>query len=235
MCALSTSPNTQKHSQYNTWFSLIDRTLTSMPADGANLFCDLYSVSTSLNLNSNHIDQLEQHRNKLLVNKSGTVSTNQSMEVLKSKPQFNLNTNASLKCNISSISGMSVVANAAKNLTDLNASIQQTALSLSNSVGDNSNSNASWLDLQWSKIRKIGSGLHNLGNNCYLNATLQCLAYTPPLSQWLINKPHSPVCKFKQLKGFCSLCEVEKIIYDIFNSCNGCAKPNSLCFNIKSN
>ena len=130
---------------------------------------------------------------------------------------------------------MSVVANAAKNLTDLNASIQQTALSLSNSVGDNSNSNASWLDLQWSKIRKIGSGLHNLGNNCYLNATLQCLAYTPPLSQWLINKPHSPVCKFKQLKGFCSLCEVEKIIYDIFNSCNGCAKPNSLCFNIKSN
>jgi len=197
-----------------------------MPADGANLFCDLYSVSSSLNCNP--IDQLEQHRNKLF-NKSGTVSTNQPMEVLKSKPQFNLNT-SSLKCNISSISGMSVVANAAKNLTDLNASIQQTALSLSNNVAENSNS---WLDLQWSKIRKIGSGLYNLGNNCYLNATLQCMAYTPPLSQWLINKPHSPVCKFKQLKGFCSLCEVEKIIYDIFNSCNGCAKPNSLCFNIK--
>lgn len=94
--------------------------------------------------------------------------------------------------------------------------------------------NSAWLDLNWSKIRKIGIGLHNLGNNCYLNATLQCLAYTPPLSQWLIAKPHSPACKFKQAKGFCSLCEVERIIYDIFNSANGCAKPNTLCYNIKS-
>ncbi len=95
--------------------------------------------------------------------------------------------------------------------------------------------NAAWLDLNWSKIRKIGIGLLNLGNNCYLNATLQCLAYTPPLSQWLVAKPHSPSCKFKSVKGFCSLCEVERIIYDIFNSSgNGCAKPNTLCFNIKS-
>jgi len=93
--------------------------------------------------------------------------------------------------------------------------------------------NSAWLDLNWSKIKKIGIGLYNLGNNCYLNATIQCLAYTPPLSQWLITKPHSPSCRFKQQKGFCSLCEVERIIYDIFNSANGCAKPNQLCFNIK--
>ena len=91
------------------------------------------------------------------------------------------------------------------------------------------------LDLNWLKVKKIGVGLLNLGNNCYLNATLQCLAYTPPLSQWLVSKPHSQCCKFKKSKGFCSLCEVEKIICDIFNSCNGCAKPNSLCINIKSN
>ena len=62
------------------------------------------------------------------------------------------------------------------------------------------------MELNWSKIRKIGIGLLNLGNNCYLNATLQCLAYTPPLSQWLVFKPHSPMCKFKQLKGLLS-CE----------------------------
>ena len=97
-----------------------------------------------------------------------------------------------------------------------------------------SNSNDQWLELNWSKIKKTGIGLYNLGNNCYLNATLQCLAYTPPLSQWLVARPHSPACKFKQIKGFCSLCEVERIIFDIFNSPNGCAKPNSLCSNIKS-
>jgi len=91
------------------------------------------------------------------------------------------------------------------------------------------------LENNWNKIKKTGVGLLNLGNNCYLNATLQCLAYTPPLSQWLVSKPHSSTCRFRQMKGFCSLCEVEKIIFEIFNSCNGCAKPNSLCFNIKSN
>jgi hypothetical protein len=97
-----------------------------------------------------------------------------------------------------------------------------------------------WLDLNWCKVRKNGIGLYNLGNNCYLNATLQCLAYTPSLSQWLTTKPHSPTCKIRSRAGgsnqsFCSLCEVERIVYDIFNSFNGCAKPNSLCFNIKSN
>lgn len=94
------------------------------------------------------------------------------------------------------------------------------------------------LDLSWSRIRKTGVGLYNLGNNCYLNATLQCLAYTAPLSQWLVTRPHSPACRFRALKGFCSLCEVERIVFDIFNSASsggyGCAKPNSLCFNIKS-
>lgn len=94
------------------------------------------------------------------------------------------------------------------------------------------------IDLSWSRIRKTGIGLHNLGNNCYLNATLQCLAYTAPLSQWLVTRPHSPACRFRPLKGFCSLCEVERIVFDIFNSAGGggygCAKPNNLCFNIKS-
>jgi len=97
---------------------------------------------------------------------------------------------------------------------------------------------ASCLDLSWSRIRKTGIGLYNLGNNCYLNATLQCLAYTAPFSQWLVTRPHSPSCRFRMLKGFCSLCEVERIVFDIFNLAGGggyaCAKPNNLCFNIKS-
>jgi ubiquitin carboxyl-terminal hydrolase 36/42 len=97
--------------------------------------------------------------------------------------------------------------------------------------------NQQQLDFNWYKLKHIGQGLLNLGNNCYLNATLQCLAYTPPLSQWLITKPHSSAatpCRLKQVKGFCSLCEVERIICDIFNSSGGgCAKPNSLCYNIK--
>jgi ubiquitin C-terminal hydrolase len=32
-------------------------------------------------------------------------------------------------------------------------------------------------------------GFHNLGNTCFLNSTLQCLAYCPPLCQLLMNMP----------------------------------------------
>jgi hypothetical protein len=109
----------------------------------------------------------------------------------------------------------------------LNKSVATTA---TNSLKNNNQ----LLELNWSKIRKIGIGLLNLGNNCYLNATLQCLAYTPPFSQWLVARPHTSQCRFKQFKGFCSLCEVERIVFDIFNSGNGFAKPNTLCYNIKS-
>ena len=42
--------------------------------------------------------------------------------------------------------------------------------------------------------RGIGPGLHNLGYTCFLNATLQCLAYLPPFAQLLLDPrfDHAP-------------------------------------------
>ncbi len=201
-----------------------------MPADATYLTFS-YFFNSSNNSNSKEDTNPPKHVN---INTQGnSILKKENMELYKAKPQY-LNTYSPVGANVSP-----------KTLTALNNSIQCSSSSLASCINNGINNiavsqpseptkNGLLLDLQWSKIKKIGTGLFNLGNNCYLNATLQCMAYTPSLSQWLVNRPHTPVCKLKLLKDFCSLCEVEKIIYDIFNSCNGCAKPNSLCFNIKS-
>jgi ubiquitin carboxyl-terminal hydrolase 36/42 len=42
--------------------------------------------------------------------------------------------------------------------------------------------------ISWNKVRRIGPGFFNLGNSCFLNSTLQCLLYIPPLTQVLLDE-----------------------------------------------
>uniref|UniRef100_A0A8C9SD26 USP domain-containing protein n=1 Tax=Scleropages formosus TaxID=113540 RepID=A0A8C9SD26_SCLFO len=59
------------------------------------------------------------------------------------------------------------------------------------------------ISLKWNQVHRIGAGLHNLGNTCFLNSALQCLTYTPPLANYMLSREHSKTC---HRSGFCMMC-----------------------------
>lgn len=86
------------------------------------------------------------------------------------------------------------------------------------------------LSMKWERVYRVGAGLHNLGNTCFLNSTVQCLTYTPPLANYLLSKEHSRVC---HQSGFCMICVMQNHIIQAFANTGNAIKPVSFIRDLK--
>ncbi|XP_074016336.1 ubiquitin carboxyl-terminal hydrolase 36 [Numenius arquata] len=86
------------------------------------------------------------------------------------------------------------------------------------------------LSMKWERIYRIGAGLQNLGNTCFLNSTVQCLTYTPPLANYLLSKEHSRSCHHG---GFCMMCIMQNHMIQAFANSGNAIKPVSFIRDLK--
>ncbi|NWI70494.1 UBP36 hydrolase, partial [Todus mexicanus] len=86
------------------------------------------------------------------------------------------------------------------------------------------------LSMKWERIQRVGAGLHNLGNTCFLNSTLQCLTYTPPLANYLLSKEHGRAC---HQGGFCMMCVMQNHTIQAFANSGNAIKPLTFIRDLK--
>ncbi|KAG2240894.1 hypothetical protein Bca52824_097004 [Brassica carinata] len=108
---------------------------------------------------------------------------------------------------------------------------KQTFSSPSVKKGSDSSEHGLDRELTFSKtILKIGAGLENLGNTCYLNSVLQCLTYTEPLAAYLQDVGHEKRCR---VAGFCALCAMQKHVRNALQATGKILAPKYLVSNLR--
>ncbi|XP_065549760.1 ubiquitin carboxyl-terminal hydrolase 36-like isoform X2 [Lathamus discolor] len=86
------------------------------------------------------------------------------------------------------------------------------------------------LSMGWEKMYRIGAGLRNLGNTCFLNSTVQCLTYTPPLANYLLSKEHRCTSDHG---SFCMICIMQNHVAQAFANSGNVIKPVAFVRDLK--
>ncbi|KAJ7514998.1 hypothetical protein O6H91_23G068000 [Diphasiastrum complanatum] len=87
--------------------------------------------------------------------------------------------------------------------------------------------NEEWLWL--SGPIRIGAGLQNLGNTCYINSVLQCMTYTPPLANFFGKGRHRVTCQHAE---FCPMCDFEAHVHQALSSSGQTVAPYDIVKNL---
>lgn len=90
------------------------------------------------------------------------------------------------------------------------------------------------IKLKWEKPIKIGPGFENLGNTCFFNSVLQCLTYTAPLFNYVMEAGHQQQCKNRKNNFFCSMCAMEEHLKKCFSGNMRILSPVFIIKNLKS-
>ncbi|KAJ1280431.1 hypothetical protein BS78_04G232000 [Paspalum vaginatum] len=72
--------------------------------------------------------------------------------------------------------------------------------------------------------QSVGAGLSNMGNTCFLNATLQCITHTVPLLIKLRSTNHSSPCPYNK-DGFCSFCALKEHVDESIRMSGSVIRP----------
>ncbi|KAM9167181.1 ubiquitin carboxyl-terminal hydrolase 42-like [Mergus octosetaceus] len=83
--------------------------------------------------------------------------------------------------------------------------------------------------MDWQETQSVGVGLYNLGNTCFLNATLQCLTYTPPLANYMLSLEHGQSCREQD---FCMMCTMETHINQALRCTVDAIEPTHVISNL---